>query len=445
MLAVCSHRGTQSETAQAIELLHGMVGNMFITRYYSGDAWIDRLRSVAATEFLNNDIFGDYMIFIDDDIVFLPEHIMFIFEDMIDKGYDLIGGLYPTRSGTQLASYGTGEMGGVHIDGSIQEMKWLATGFMGFSRKLLKEMVEKLELPILHKGQWCENYPFFVFRTHTTETGTQMLLSEDWDFCEKAKECGHKVYADTRCMLGHKGDRVYTLTDVINHNRSLDIKATKMHGILTPDKADKALRAAVGCLEDFGARPWIDSGTLLSTVRDGDFNRYDHDIDVRVFKDSISDDNMPDLVAALYESGFKTIQQNRGERKQILALYENEVMLDLKFVERNDKWVWYYVWDKMPGSSILEDSDVVAHVFPRKFFEQFSWKKLKNNRYFVPNPVEEYLTYHYGDSWRDFKAKPENVDETDFTWDAQHTPPCSKTLDELKEITARREIGAPSG
>jgi hypothetical protein len=241
-IAICSHRGTQAEAAQAIEALHLMVGNIFITRYHAGDAWIDRLRSVAATEFLNKPEWGDYMIFIDDDIVFYPEHVLALYRDMQDKGYDLIGGLYPTRTGSQLASYGLSEKGGIRINGEIQEIRWLATGFMGFSRKLLQEMVDKLELPLLHKDQWCENYPFFVFHTHKTEQGNQMLISEDWDFCEKARQIGYKVYADTRCVVGHKGDKVYTLTDVVNHNKAIETKQRKLEGILDTNMADEALR-----------------------------------------------------------------------------------------------------------------------------------------------------------------------------------------------------------
>uniref|UniRef100_A0A6M3JZC9 Uncharacterized protein n=1 Tax=viral metagenome TaxID=1070528 RepID=A0A6M3JZC9_9ZZZZ len=443
MLAVCSHRGTQAEVAQSIELLHQAVGNMFLTRFYAGDAWLDRLRSVAATEFLKQN-WAKYMIFIDDDIIFMPEHVMAIYDDM-EKGYDLIGGLYPTRSGTQLASYGLNDMGGIPIDGQIQEIKWLATGFMGFSRKLLERMVDELKLPLLHKNQWCECYPFFVFCQHETDRGNPMLFSEDWEFCEKAKRIGVKTYADTRCMVGHKGEKVFSLSDVVSHNRYLEAKENRLKGILNTDNADKALKAATKVLHGLGVPCWIDSGTLLSTVRDGDFNKYDHDIDVRLFRDDLPDELMPVLVSDLYKEGYKTIQQNTGDRKQILALWENDVMLDLKFVERNEDWVWYHVWDKVPGSSIFEKSDVVTHVFPSRFYKEFETIDLRGIQYLAPKPIEEYLTYHYGDEWRTFKAKPEDVDMTDFLWDAQKMPPCVKTLDQLKELTARPLVGAPSG
>jgi hypothetical protein len=441
MLAVCSHRGTKSETAQAIELLHQAIGNSFLVRYYSGDAWIDRLRSVAATEFLRKD-WADYLIFIDDDIVFLPEHVLMIYQDMKD-GYDLIGGGYPTRTGSQLSSFGLDDFGGIKIDGSIQEIKWLATGFMGITKNLLKRMVDELSLPVLHKGQWCESYPFFVFEQHFTEKGNQMLISEDWFFCEQARRLGVKTYMDTRCILGHIGDKVYTLNDVISHNRQKEVEMRRKHGILNPANADMALQATVDVLKKYTDRYWIDSGTLLSTVRDSNFNIYDHDIDIRLFKEDIPEEKMPSLIADLYKAGYMTVQQNTGDRKQLLALWQNEIMIDLKFCEHNDDWLWYHVWDHVPGSSIFENAEVCAHVFPMSFFKEFEKVKLLDNEYPAPKPAIEYLGYHYGDNWREFKTKSDDIEMTDFKWDAQHMPPCAKTLDELEKIKSGVASSAP--
>ncbi len=440
MLAVCSHRGTKSETAQAIELLHQVLGNTFLVRYYSGDAWIDRMRSVAATEFLKMD-WADYMIFIDDDIVFIPEHVIMLYQDMKENDYDLIGGGYPTRTGSQLSSYGLGEYGGIKIDGSIQEIKWLATGFMGISKKLLRRMVDELNLPLLHQKQWCESYPFFVFEQHFTEKGNQMLISEDWYFCELARKLGVKTYMDTRCMLGHIGDKVYTLKDVINHNKQQEIEMKRRGGILNPERAKLALDDAIDVISKYTNRYWIDSGTLLSTVRDGDFNKYDHDIDIRLFKEDITDDMMPSLIADLYQVGYMTVQQNTGERKQLLALWQNDIMLDLKFCEHNDEWLWYHVWDHIPGSSIADRAEVCAHVFPLKFFDELDEIELRGDKYPTPKPIEEYLTYHYGEQWKEFKNKSDDVEMTDFIWDAQHMPPCAKNLEELADLTAVKSSG----
>jgi len=429
VLSVCSHRGVSPITASCIEFAHQELGNNFIIRYDSGDAWLDRMRSVAATQFMEHD-WADYMIFLDDDIVFNPHHLAKLFQDM-KEGYRLVGGLYPVRNGSQLASYGIEDKGGIRLDGKVNEIKWLATGFMGIAKSLLKEMVEHYELPRLQQGQWCECFPFFVFTSDK-----KMLWSEDWSFCERAREMGEKVYADTSILLGHIGDKVYTCADAVEATRRKEHLERRRRGILNPGDAKVALEGVCGVLEDLGARHWIDSGTLLSAVRDNDFNIYDHDIDVRCFKDDISDEAMPKLIDSLYNAGYRTFQQNVGERRQLLCIHENGVMLDLKFCEHDDRYLWYYVWDTTPGGSIHPDALVVAHCFERRYFDKLGEREFYGRKYPVPSPEIEYLNQHYGEKWREFKTKPEEVDQTDLTWDSQHDPPCVMSLEALAQLRA---------
>lgn len=234
-LHVCSHRGINPVTATCIEFAKQALGNSFLVKYECGDAWIDRLRSVAATNFLNHD-WADYMIFLDDDIVFNPKHLEKLHNDM-QAGYRLIGGLYPTRTGEQLASFGMKQFGAITLDQTIQEIRWLATGFMGIHKSLLKDMVEKLELPLLHKGQWCECYPFFTFNTDG-----KMLVSEDWDFCNKAVKLGEKVWADTNITLGHIGDKVYTINDAVKASREREAKQNEGSETAPKEKINEIVR-----------------------------------------------------------------------------------------------------------------------------------------------------------------------------------------------------------
>ena len=37
--------------------------------------------------------------------------------------------------------------------------------------------------------------------------------------CEKARQAGFKVYLDTAVRLGHKGDRIITMQDVVNSQK----------------------------------------------------------------------------------------------------------------------------------------------------------------------------------------------------------------------------------
>ncbi len=436
ILNVCSHRGIDPDTATCIEFSHQELGNSFLTIYDSGDAWLDRMRSVAATRFMERE-WANYLIFLDDDICFEPRDLKKIYEDLT-LGYELVGGAYPVRNGTQLASRGFGELGAIHLNGNIQEVQFLATGFMGIAKTLLKRMQVQLDLPRMHIGEWCESYPFFVFDYGLNErTGEKMLFSEDWDFCEKARKAGAKVYLDTSVQVAHVGRRLWSVRDVLIASIKRQAERERQEkGRMDVELAEEALWKTCQVLGKYTPNYWIDSGTLLHAVREGGINKYDHDIDVRCLKEDIPDEKMPDLVADLYKIGYMTVQQNAGDRKQLLGLYQSKIMLDLKFCESNKEYLWQYVWDSSPGSSIDEKSEVVAHVFPIEFFRKFEKVKLGSHEYQSPSPVIDYLTYHYGEQWKEFKSKPEDVDETDMTWDAQHTPPCSKSLKELAELTA---------
>lgn len=182
-----------------------------------GDALIARSRSVACTAFLE---WGetDYMVFLDSDIMFQPADLLQIYQDMKD-GYDLVGGVYPVRNGSQISSY---FHGGKAPDGppGVYECQFLSTGFMGIKKGLLRKMKDELKLPLLHPNtQDMMSYPFFqdcpFVNDEPDESGNKDIwLSEDWFFCELAKKVGVKPHLDTRVLLGHQGNRIYTVADI---------------------------------------------------------------------------------------------------------------------------------------------------------------------------------------------------------------------------------------
>jgi len=173
-----------------------------------------RTRNVICTKFMQQKP-SDYLIFVDRDIIFEPTDIQYILDDL--KEYKLVGGCYAVKDGTQLASYGKEGHGGVTLDRKVREVQWLATGFMGIHRTLLEEMVEKLNLPLMHKGQWSEAYPFFAQRPAKDEVGEWIWLTEDYDFCDKARQVGVKPYIDTKVQVRHVGDYAYTVSEVVEN------------------------------------------------------------------------------------------------------------------------------------------------------------------------------------------------------------------------------------
>lgn len=178
---------------------------------YGGNS---RSRNVLMTQFLKQS-WGNsaYMVFIDRDIAFNPEHVDMILEDL-QNGYQFVGGLYGVKDAKHFAQW---NKEGYDIDGSVRPIDWVATGFSGVSRKLLQKMVKELNLPLLHKGEAVEFYPFGEQMRYKTPEGIDMWLSEDYDFCNKVRQVGEKAYLDTRVTVGHIGAKLITCKDVINN------------------------------------------------------------------------------------------------------------------------------------------------------------------------------------------------------------------------------------
>jgi len=185
-----------------------------------------RTRNLIATRFLQAKE-APYLIFIDRDIVFTPQDIGKIFESL-KNGYDLIAGCYTIKTTMSLAS--SCKQGDEPLlDGTIKEVRYLATGFMGITRNLLEKMIEGLKLPLMHGGGDQETYPFFEEKQHEDPDYGGMWLSEDYDFCHKARQVGVDSYLDTSIRLGHIGDALWQVDNTIesSHRRQISEKAQK--------------------------------------------------------------------------------------------------------------------------------------------------------------------------------------------------------------------------
>jgi len=197
------------EKARAAFLSEGKYFPWTLTR---GDG-VARSRSIIATTLMRDWSEIPYLIFLDSDILFSVENLKRLLSDL-KAGYDLIAGLFAVRGGTQLSSYDRGVDGGVQLDGGIMKFEYIATGFMGISQKLLKKMVEEIPLPLLHP-QNINFYPFFEDKAFPDRDGEGIYLSEDYDFCEKARLVGVDPYIDTSIQLGHIGEYDFRLADVL--------------------------------------------------------------------------------------------------------------------------------------------------------------------------------------------------------------------------------------
>lgn len=200
--------------------------------------------------------------------------------------------------------------------------------------------------------------------------------------------------------------------------------------------AEKALVDITKVLEGFVGRKgyYIDSGTLLGFVRDNSINHLDHDIDIRILPEKLPEEKMPDLARELWQIGFDCLSSNVGRRAELICISNDTLLrLDLKFAYRDENLLWVYCWEQ-PASF----AEPRVHVYPIRFFKKMGTIKYKGRVYPCPTPVEEYLTWHYGKDWKEFKANPKDAEMTDLKWDHMNGPPCSMSPSEL--MAKRKEI-----
>jgi 2-polyprenyl-3-methyl-5-hydroxy-6-metoxy-1,4-benzoquinol methylase len=213
-ILVCSHRNLAAGTAQSFEFLRRYSPLNYAVQFLTGDALIGRARSLMVYKFLKESD-TPYLLFIDDDIIFQPKDVEKIYQDM-KGGYDVVGGVYAVRGASQIASYTWGGQHEIPLKPDIREIEYLATGFMGISRRVIQQMVDKLNLPVLNKGEWAECIPFFESGSLLTRK-EPIYISEDWDFCEKVRKAGGKVYLDTSVCVNHMREQVFTVQDVYSN------------------------------------------------------------------------------------------------------------------------------------------------------------------------------------------------------------------------------------
>ena len=184
-----------------------------------GDALVSRSRSIAASAFLRSK--ADVLLTIDSDIWFRAADAIKLCEEAME--YDFIAGLYLTRGlKKQSALLLPVDVPVIFQDDSKPvEVRYLSTGFMAVSRKGLEKTLEHSGLPHCHKGmshlgQDTSFYPLYMpFVVPADGPEENLYLSEDWALCERAKRAGFKMWLDPSIRLGHVGQEMYTMEDLL--------------------------------------------------------------------------------------------------------------------------------------------------------------------------------------------------------------------------------------
>lgn len=182
----------------------------YVVRRVGGYAAIDQGRNQMATDALL-DGFTETM-WIDSDIDFSPDSI----DRLRSHNLPIVAGVYPQKGRRALASHAMPGMPRMVFgrDGGLTEMLYVGAGFLHVRREVYLTIQEKLNLPMCNERFKTESpvLPFFHPMVYPCDDG-HWYLAEDYAFCERARQCGYKIMADTTIRLWHVGTRAYGWED----------------------------------------------------------------------------------------------------------------------------------------------------------------------------------------------------------------------------------------
>ena len=164
------------------------------------ESLITRGRNNLAAKMLTNKN-ATHLMFIDSDIRFDADSIF----KLIDSDKDLVGGLYPVKG--YPIRYVVNGMPEPIIEGNLEEVRHIGTGFMMIRRTVLEQMIakfpEKKFRDSIGVGKVYEPFMYALFETSLDANGDYM--SEDWYFCDVWREMGGKIFAHKEIILNHTG------------------------------------------------------------------------------------------------------------------------------------------------------------------------------------------------------------------------------------------------
>ncbi|WP_020473443.1 glycosyltransferase family 2 protein [Zavarzinella formosa] len=172
----------------------------YVVRRAGGFSAIDQGRNQLATEALL-DGFEETM-WIDSDVEFSADHV----DRLRSHGLPLSCGLYPQKGPRALACHvmpGTRKLV-FGRQGGLNEMLYVGAGFLHIRREVYLTVQKRMNLPTTNERFGSPSIPFFQSMLHPIEDGL-WYLAEDYSFCERARQSGYRIVADTTIRLWHHG------------------------------------------------------------------------------------------------------------------------------------------------------------------------------------------------------------------------------------------------
>ena len=177
-------------------------------RRVHGFAAIDQGRNRMATDALR-DGFAETL-WVDADVAFHPDAV----ERLRGHGEPVVCGIYPKKGRRELACHvlpGTEKLR-FGRGGGLTEIQYAGAGFLLVRRRVYLDVQARLPVPVANEDSGEPMIPFFQPLIRPRGDG-HWYLAEDYAFCHRVREAGHRVLADTTIRLWHVGEYRYGWED----------------------------------------------------------------------------------------------------------------------------------------------------------------------------------------------------------------------------------------
>lgn len=179
-----------------------------------GDSLISRARCLMLHRFLQTDC--DYLFTLDDDIE-LPQDAM---TKLIQADKDIIGGVYRLKrkevKANPYAIRFLDEDRVIDYD-EIAEVQYISTGCIMHKREFIEKLVDQYRGLFFYENLTANKIPaLYMPYIYNNE-----YLSEDWAFCQRAIDKGHKIWLHGGVHCTHWGLYPYKIEDLSTEEREV--------------------------------------------------------------------------------------------------------------------------------------------------------------------------------------------------------------------------------
>lgn len=212
----------------------------------AGNCHVDDARNDLCRMFLQSE--ASHMMFVDGDVQFSASAIA----QLLEYDRDIVCGIYPKKDDQETYPYlplgkeTEGGTGNISFDkDGLVEIKGAPGGFMCIRREVIQKLYDKDK----NKGLWWTGRPDEKIRVaeifHRSLVRGRSRRSGDYEFCEKARQAGYKIWAAPNLRFGHIGDKIWTgcIQDYWMRQSGMMIEQAK--------KSLDAMRAGTADIEDF--------------------------------------------------------------------------------------------------------------------------------------------------------------------------------------------------